>query len=132
MPFLGRERAELHHPFGDLLRSGATLAMGSGWSVTTANPLEEIEVAVTRTDPENRGNAPFLPEQALPLPVALAAFTAGSAYVNHDAEGGTIAVSMRADLAVLDRNLFAASAGLPADARVTHTVANGTVVHERP
>ncbi|MGC5020802.1 amidohydrolase family protein [Micromonospora sp. DT47] len=68
---------------------------------------------------------------ALPLPVALAAFTAGSAYVNHDAGGGTIAVGRRADLAVLDRNLFATGAGLPADARVTHTIANGTVVYER-
>ena len=49
------------------------------WSVTTANPLEEIEVAVTRVDPENRVNAPFRFEQALPLRVALAAFTVGSA-----------------------------------------------------
>ena len=132
VPFLGRERAELQYPFGDLLRSGATLAMGSDWSVTTANPLEQIEVAVTRIDPENRGNAPFLPEQALPLPVALAAFTAGSAYVNHDDDAGTIAVGKRADLAVLDRNLFAPDAGLPADARVTYTIAGGTVVYERP
>ncbi|MCW3844223.1 amidohydrolase [Micromonospora yasonensis] len=130
VPFLGRERAQLQYPFGDLLRSGATLAMGSDWSVTTANPLEEIEVAVTRTDPEHRDNAPFLPEQALPLSVALAAFTAGSAYVNHDADGGTIEVGSRADLAVLDRNLFTAGAGLPADARVTHTIAGGAVVHE--
>ncbi|PWU59561.1 amidohydrolase [Micromonospora globispora] len=132
LPFLGQERADLQYPFGDLLRSGATLTMGSDWAVTTANPLEQIEVAVTRIDPENRDNAPFLPDQALPLPVALAAFTAGSAYVNHDADGGTIAVGKRADLAVLDRNLFAAGAGLPADARVTHTIAGGTLVYERP
>jgi predicted amidohydrolase YtcJ len=131
VPFLGRDRAQLQYPFGDLLRAGATLAMGSDWSVTTADPLEEIEVAVTRVDPENRDNAPFLPEQALPLPVALAAFTAGSAYVNHDDDAGTIAVGRRADLAVLDRNLFDPRSGLPADASVTHTVAGGAVVHER-
>lgn len=130
LPFLGRDRADLQYPFGDLLRSGATLAMGSDWSVTTANPLEEIEVAVTRVDPENRNNAPFLPEQALPLPVALAAFTAGSAYVNHDAEAGSLAVGKRADLAVLDRNLLAVGAGPVADARVVYTVAAGRVVYE--
>ena len=28
---LGRDRAELQYPFGDLHRSGATLAMGSDW-----------------------------------------------------------------------------------------------------
>jgi predicted amidohydrolase YtcJ len=132
LPFLGRDRAQLQYPFGDLLRSGAALAMGSDWSVTTANPLEEIEVAVTRVDPENRDNAPFLPEQALPLQVALAAFTAGSAYVNHDHDGGSLAIGKRADLAVLDRNLFAASSGPVADAHVDLTVASGRVVHERP
>lgn len=131
LPFLGRDRADLQYPFGDLMRSGATLAMGSDWSVTTANPLEEIEVAVTRIDPENRGNAPFLPEQALPLSVALRAFTAGSAYVNHDDDAGTIAIGKRADLAVLDRDLFDRTSGLPADAHVTHTVAGGVLVHER-
>ncbi len=130
LPFLGRDRADLQYPFGDLLRSGARLAMGSDWSVTTANPLEEIEVAVTRVDPENRANAPFLPEQALPLGVAMAAFTSGSAYVNHDDDGGVLAPGRRADLAVLDRNLFDRSAGLPADAVVTHTVAGGSVVFD--
>ncbi|HET8616581.1 MAG TPA: amidohydrolase [Actinomycetales bacterium] len=131
IPFLGRDRAQLQYPFGDLLRSGATLAMGSDWSVTTANPLEEIEVAVTRVDPENRDNAPFLPEQALPLQVALAAFTAGSAYVNHDHDGGSLAIGKRADLAVVDRNLFDVPSGHVADARVELTVASGRVVHER-
>jgi predicted amidohydrolase YtcJ len=128
LPFLGRDRAQRQYPFGDLLRSGATIAMGSDWSVTTANPLEEIEVAVTRVDPENRKNAPFLPEQALPLQVALAAFTAGSAYVNHDDDAGSLAVGKRADLALLDRNLF--SSGPVGDARVEMTVASGRVVYE--
>lgn len=129
IPYLGRERAQLQYPFGDLQRSGARLAMGSDWSVTTANPLEEIEVAVTRVDPENRSNAPFLPDQALSLEVALAAFTAGSAYVNHDDEAGTITPGRRADLAVLDRDLF--TTGEPtADATVELTVAGGQVVYD--
>ncbi len=31
IPILGRDRADLQYPFGDLLRSGARLAMGSDW-----------------------------------------------------------------------------------------------------
>jgi predicted amidohydrolase YtcJ len=131
LPFLGRDRAQLQYPFGDLLRSGATLAMGSDWSVTTADPLQEMEVAVTRVDPEHRDNAPFLPEQALPLQVALAAFTAGSAYVNHDEDGGSLAVGKRADLALIDRNLFDVPGAHVSDARVELTVASGQVVYER-
>ena len=83
VPFLGRERAQQQYPFGDLHRSGATLAMGSDWAVTTADPLAQLEVAVRRVDPEHRDAAAFLPDQVLSLPVAVAAFTAGSAYVNH-------------------------------------------------
>jgi predicted amidohydrolase YtcJ len=58
------------YPFGDLARSGATLAMGSDRAVTTANPLEQIEVAVTHIDPQTRDAEPFLPHQALSLPTA--------------------------------------------------------------
>lgn len=132
VPFLGRERADLQYPFADLVRSGARLAMGSDWSVTTANPLEEIEVAVTRIDPENRHNAPFLPEQALTLASALAGFTRGSAYVNSDdTDAGSLEVGKRADLAILDRDIFAHDVGAISDATTVLTVAAGTVVHDR-
>jgi predicted amidohydrolase YtcJ len=129
IPFIGRDRADLQYPFGDLVRAGARLAMGSDWGVTTANPLDQLQVMVTRIDPEQRANAPFLPEQALPLATGLTAFTAGSAYVNHDERGGSARVGARADLAVLDADLFEPGL-LPTDARVTHTVAGGVVVHE--
>jgi predicted amidohydrolase YtcJ len=128
IPFIGQERAQLQYPFGALRRAGARLAMGSDWAVTTADPLQQMEVAIRRVDPENRDNAPFLPEEALPLEVALSAFTAGSAFTNHDAEAGVLRVGSRADLAVLDQDLFELS-GLLADASVVCTVASGEVVH---
>ena len=128
IPFLGRERAELQYPFADLRRAGARLAMGSDWAVTTADPLQQMEVAIRRVDPEHRDNAPFLPEQALTLEEALSAFTAGSAFVNHDAEGGTLQLGSRADLAVVDQDLFELDGRL-AQASVVCTVAGGTIVH---
>jgi predicted amidohydrolase YtcJ len=129
IPFLGPERSRLQYPFAGFLASGARLAMGSDWPVTTADPLRQLEVAVTRVDPEQRDNAPFLPEQRLRLDDAVDAFTAGSAYVNHDEHGGRIAVGARADLVLLDSDIFAP--GFPvADARVRLTVAAGRVVHE--
>jgi hypothetical protein len=137
VPFLGAERAEQQYPFGGIARAGARLAMGSDWAVTTANPLEQIEVAVTRVDPEARGNAPFLPAERLGLEQALSAFTAGSAYVNHDEDGGTLAVGRRADLALLSEDPFAPGFGAAAggrlplsDVRVELTVAAGRIVHE--
>jgi predicted amidohydrolase YtcJ len=135
IPFLGPDRSRLQYPFAELLASGARLAMGSDWAVTTANPLEQLEVALTRIDPEHRSNAPFLPEQRLRLDDALDAFTVGTAYVNHDVNGGVIEVGRRADLALLDTDVFAPGFATPdsaplADARVRLTVAAGLVVHD--
>jgi predicted amidohydrolase YtcJ len=131
IPFLGHDRADQQYPFADLVRSGARIAMGSDWSVTTANPLKQMEVAVNRIDPENRCNPPFLPEQRLTLAQAVSGFTLGSAYVNHDAESGSIEVGKRADLAVLDRNVFSAPVTELSDASVELTLSSGRVVFER-
>jgi predicted amidohydrolase YtcJ len=132
IPFLGPERAAMQYPFASLLRRGATLAMGSDWSVSTPDPLLEIEVAVTRTLPDRPDDEPFFPDERIALGDALAAFTIGSAYVNHrDGESGSIEEGKAADLVVLDRNPFDPDAGRPGEARVDLTIIGGTVVYER-
>ena len=129
VPVLGPERAGWQYPFASLLRTGATLAGGSDWTVSTPNPLLEIEVAVTRVAPETRDVAPFLPDERLSLDEALRAFTIGSAYVNHlDDETGTIEVGKLADLVVLDRNIRSPDAGPIGEATVRHTFVEGQEV----
>jgi predicted amidohydrolase YtcJ len=128
IPWIGRDRAELQYAFGSLRRAGARLAMGSDWPVTTADPLRQMEVAVRRIDPDARDSAPFLPEEALGLDDALAGFTSGTAYVNHDHDGGWLTIGSRADLAVLDQDIFELD-GRIADASVVCTVASGEVVY---
>ena len=131
LPRLGPERIGWQYPFGDLVRTGAMLAGGSDWPVSTPDPLQEMEVAITRVDPGARDAEPFLPQQRLTLPQALAAFTIGSAYANHDdRDAGSIEVGKRADLAVLDRVVFEPDAGPLGEARVVATVAAGRVVYE--
>jgi predicted amidohydrolase YtcJ len=134
IPFLGPKRTTWQYPFRSLVDRGARLAMGSDWSVSTPNPFEEMEVAVTRVYPESRGVAePFLPDQALTLAEAMRGFTLGSAYVNHlDAETGSIEVGKLADLAVVDRDLFARDAGPIGDAIVLGTFVGGEPVYEAP
>ena len=130
IPVLGPLRTGWQYPFASLLRSGARLAGGSDWTVSSPNPLLEMEIAVTRVDPGARGDPPFLPDERLPLGAALAAFTIGSAYVNHlDHLTGTLEVGKAADMVVLDRNLQARDAGPIGDARVALTFADGTEVY---
>jgi predicted amidohydrolase YtcJ len=131
IPFIGPERAERQYLFGDLLRSGARLAAGSDWAVSSANPLRAIHVAVNRSLPGARGPGaePFLPGQSLDLAEALAAYTIGSAYVNHlDGETGAIEPGMLADLIVLDRDPFEAPPTAIADTRVLLTYVGGEQV----
>jgi hypothetical protein len=106
IPFLGPERSGRQYLFRDLLDTGARLAAGSDWAVSSANPLRAIHVAVNRVL-QDTGYEPFLPGQRLDLAEALAAYTFGSAYVNHlDDQTGTIEPGKLADLVVLGRDPF--------------------------
>ena len=135
IPFLGEPRWTWQYPFGSLVRAGAVLAMGSDWSVSSPDPIEQIHVAVNRVMPsdypyrvENR--QVFLPDERIDLATAIAGFTIGSAYVNHlDEVTGSVEVGKYADLAVVDRDLFAHPAEEISDARVVLTLVEGERVH---
>jgi predicted amidohydrolase YtcJ len=130
IPFLGPERSARLYAIGSLYRSGAVVAFGSDWSVSSANPLEELQVAVTRMDPAGGSTEPFLPQERIALPEALAAFTVNAAWVNRlEKDTGTIEVGKRADLVVLDRNLFAIPMTEIAHTRALVTLFGGRVVH---
>ncbi|MDH5306313.1 MAG: amidohydrolase [Myxococcales bacterium] len=130
LPFLEPERARYMYPIASLERSGAVLAFGSDWSVSSANPFEEIETAVTRMGANGETDAPYLPEERIDLPVALAAFTMGSAYVNFlERETGSIEVGKSADLIVLDRDLFSIAPTQISETRVLLTLLEGKPVH---
>ncbi|MPY62612.1 amidohydrolase [Streptomyces spongiae] len=131
LPFLGSERGARQYPFGDLLRAGATLAAGSDWPVSSPDPLQAIHVAVNRVSPDApEGTPEFLPGQRLDLGAAIAAYTAGSAYVNHlDALTGSISVGKAADLVVLDRDPFTGPPEEIAATRVLETFVEGVRVH---
>jgi predicted amidohydrolase YtcJ len=124
IPFIGPERAARQYLFGDLLRSGARLAGGSDWAVSSANPLRAVQVAVMRTLP-GTGAEPLLPGQSLSIGEALAAYTAGSAYVNHLDDTGAVEVGKLADLVVLDRDPFAGPPDEIASASVDLTYVGG-------
>jgi predicted amidohydrolase YtcJ len=131
IPFIGPQRAAWQYPFASLLRSGARLAFGSDWPVSTPNPLAEMQVAVTRRVDGNQEHGVLLPEQILGVQDAVAAFTRGSAYVNHlDDETGVIRAGMLADLVVLDRDLFALEPPHLSDAAVRQTLVQGEPVYE--
>ncbi|MER7675554.1 amidohydrolase [Streptomyces sp. NPDC096934] len=131
IPFLGSERAGRQYPFGSLLRSGARLAAGSDWPVSSPDPLQGIHVAVNRVTPGGTGPV-FLPAERLGLTAAFTAYTAGSAYANHLDDTGTVRAGSLADLVVLDRDPYAGPPGEIGATGVALTYAGGERVHEAP
>lgn len=134
VPFLGPQRTAWQYPFASLARSGARLAGGSDWSVSTPNVLQEVEVAVNRVVPSARGvEPPFLPDERIDLDAALRAFTSGGAWVDRLEEAtGSLEPGMLADLVVVDRDLNDRGAGEIGDARVLLTMVEGDPVHVDP
>jgi predicted amidohydrolase YtcJ len=99
-----------------------------------------MHVAVNRVKSERLGRPgepecedPFLPAQAITVDQAVAAFTAGVDWVNHEEdEAGRLIPGMRADVAVLDQDLYAIPAAEIGNTSVVLTVASGAVVYGDP
>ena len=107
LPILGPARSRWLYPIGSVVRAGAVFAGGSDWPVSSANPLDAIQVAVTRRGPEAPPGPAWIPEEVVDLPVVIAAYTANGAFLSHEeAVRGSIAPGKIADLIVLDKNLF--------------------------
>jgi predicted amidohydrolase YtcJ len=129
-PRVGPTRIHWTYPMAAIANTGARLAFGSDWAVSSANPLEGMEVAITRSDPYEDGMPEFLPEQAVSLEQAIAAYTRDAAYLNAlDSVSGTIEVGKYADLVVLDHDLFAIAPQQLSEVKVTATLLEGDVVY---
>jgi predicted amidohydrolase YtcJ len=128
LPFLDADLAAWQYPFASLAAVGTRLAAGSDWPVSTPDPLAALHVAVNRTDPDRPGE-PFLPEEALGVEQAFAAYTSGSAHVNHLDRTGSLAPGLLADLVVLDRDPFAGDPREIAATLVVATYVDGREVH---
>lgn len=132
-PVLGPKRSRWLYPIRSVANSGAIIAAGSDWSVSSINPLDAIQVAVTRRGLEEEPGPPWLPEEVVDLPMMLAAYTINGAYVNfQERETGSIEVGKAADLVVLDRNLFDVPKHEIHQTKVLLTILDGKEVYRDP
>lgn len=133
-PLLGKERMNRVYPFKSLKQAGARLAAGSDWTVSTLNPLEAMQTAVTRQAPKPKNSAlePALnPSEALDLNDIAKAYTTGGAYVNHsENHTGSLELGKCADLVMLDKNIFTIPKDEIASAKVILTLLDGKPVYK--
>jgi predicted amidohydrolase YtcJ len=128
---IGLERSKGTYAFRSLLDTGAVLAFGSDWTVAPLNPLEGIKAAVTRQTLDGKHPNGWNPEQKINIDEAVRAYTVGSAYAEFAEKAkGTITVGKLADIAMLDRDIYAGDPAEIDKARVALTITDGRVVFE--
>jgi hypothetical protein len=129
-PVLGPERSSRLYPIGSVARAGGTIVGGSDWIVSSLNPLDAIQVAVTRRDINAPAGPAWLPNELVSLDVMLRAYTIVGAFANfQEKTTGSIEVGKAADLIVLDRDLFVIPATQIHSTRVLLTLLDGRVVY---
>jgi predicted amidohydrolase YtcJ len=122
----GVDRMRRAYNFKGVLDAGGVAVMGTDWPVSTLDPWNGFEGMVTRRNPARPDLGPFYGEP-IALEAAIRVMTLNGAWsmgLDHDA--GSITAGKRADLIVLDRNLFEADpAGGIRGTRVELTLIDG-------
>ncbi len=137
LPYIGAERHRWLYPAGSLFKAQAPLSAGSDWSVSTPDPMAAIRMAVLRVNPlapdgyifdtdnimypsayirgfDGEVYTVLYEEERLPVKAVVDAYTIGSARELRMGEAvGSIEVGKRADLIVLNRNVFEIAARAP-------------------
>jgi predicted amidohydrolase YtcJ len=127
---VGMERTQQFYPVASIQRTGGMLVGGSDWDVTTLNPLYAIEGLVRRQDPDADDGPELGTNERIDLDTALAMYTRNAAYIMRQEDlSGTLEVGKKADLIVLDRNLFEVPATQINEAEVELTMMGGKVIY---
>jgi predicted amidohydrolase YtcJ len=123
------ERCRGAYAWKSLLDSGAVLAFGSDCPVEICDPLAGIHAAVTRRRADGAPGAEgWRPEQRLTVEQAVRAYTLGAAFAaGREAELGSVSPGKRADLTVLDADVFSIDPHEIRNVRAAATIVGGTI-----
>lgn len=116
--------------FKSILEKGGHLAFGSDWTVAPIDPILGIYAAVTRRTLDGKNPGGWIPEQKISVDQALRAYTVGNAYgVFAESTRGVLRRGYRADLVLLDQDLFTIPPEAIETVQVRATVSGGKVVY---
>ncbi len=105
LPRIGADRNNLQYQLRTLVNSGATIAFGSDWPVTSEVPLEALFVPVDRNGPS--GGEVWSPQEAITIEESLQFYTTNVAYQNfRENELGKLEVGYKADFVLLNASPF--------------------------
>jgi predicted amidohydrolase YtcJ len=127
---LDQARYERMMPVGTLAAQGARIASSADFPVFDINPFPNMYMMITRKE---LGGDEVLPPESdrITLEQAIRSYTIDAAYLlGFESFIGSIEVGKRADLVVVDRDIFVVSLEEMAAADVVSTMVNGQIVFD--
>lgn len=119
--------------FRSLIDHHVHLAFGSDWTVAPIDPILGIYAAVTRRTLDAKNPGGWIPEQKISVEEALRSYTAENAYgVFAESHRGRLVPGHRADLVLLDHDLFTMPPEEIGTTMVRATITGGRVVYQAP
>jgi predicted amidohydrolase YtcJ len=129
---LGPERSKGAYAWNSLQKSGAVLAFGTDYDVEPVTPLRGLYACVTRAGMDGQPAEGWMPQEKLPLPDCITAYTTGSAYAEFmDGKKGELKVGEYADFVVLSQDLTKIPPGEFLKTEVLRTVVGGRIVYQK-
>jgi predicted amidohydrolase YtcJ len=129
---IGAERMRTTYALRSLLDAGATLALGSDWTVAPLDPLTGLDAALTRRTVDGANPDGWVPEQRIGLREALRGYTSAAAWAGCcDDRVGVIKPGYEADLVVLSEDILEVDPNAIGALHVDMTIVAGEIVFRR-
>jgi predicted amidohydrolase YtcJ len=131
LPYLGKERADVQYPMRSFIEKGIIMASSSDFPVTIPfDPVIGIQLGITRSEIGLEPEEVLWPEERTTLEEMITTFTFNGAYANFlDEDTGSLEVGKKADIVVLERNLFDVPPTEIGQTKVVLTLVDGKEVY---
>jgi predicted amidohydrolase YtcJ len=106
VPRLGMGRIDQMYRMRDLIDSGATIAFGSDWPVSSSNPILGIVTSVTRQTADSKPVGGWVIEQAITAKEALSNYSASVSFQLTGIRAVPLQIGQPCDFVVLSENPF--------------------------
>jgi predicted amidohydrolase YtcJ len=131
LPVVGQARVDRMYPIASVRRAGGRIVGGSDWAVSSVNPLAAIETAVRRADATGEVPGVLNADERVELATMIDAYTRNGAWLMHQEDAvGSIEVGKRADIVVLERDLFQIPPDRISEVKVQLTLLDGDVIYD--